>query len=160
MSDKQKADAEPFPEFPEPPPAPDAPGIDEIKEVPPPKPPKNVSDVEYASNQIEDIIKEQDPYDVVGGGIKIGKVGLPEPPIAPTYVKDIQLVSPPPTPNEPKSPLDHAIEMAKQGATFYYKGKKITSDRAIEILKNNTYLSMDVSKTNDETPVVKITKYL
>ena len=75
-------------------------------------------------------------------------------------MKDIQLVSPPPTPNEPKSPLDHAIEMAKQGATFYYKGKKITSDRAIEILKNNTYLSMDVSKTNDETPVVKITKYL
>ena len=46
--------------------------------------------------------------------------------------------------------------MAKQGATFYYKKKKITSDEAIEILKKDKDLSMDIKKTNGETPVVKI----
>ncbi len=64
--------------------------------------------------------------------------------------------SPPPPPPTPKSPLDHAIEMAKQGATFYYKKKKITSDEAIAILKKNKDLSMDISKTNGEKPIVKI----
>jgi len=36
MSEKQKADAEPFPNLPEPPPPPPAPKVDDIKEVPPP----------------------------------------------------------------------------------------------------------------------------
>jgi len=62
----------------------------------------------------------------------------------------------PPIPPSPETPLDHAIEMAKQGATFYYKKEKITSDEAIAILKKNEDLSMDISKRNNESPVVKI----
>jgi len=62
----------------------------------------------------------------------------------------------PPTPPSPDTPLDDAIEMAKQGATFYYKKEKITSDEAIAILKKNEDLSMDISKRNNESPVVKI----
>ena len=87
MSDKQKADAEPFPDFPPMPEAPKAPK--------PAKAPK----------------------------VKKGeKSNIPPPP--------------PPAP-EPVEPLDHVIEMAKKGATFYYEGKKITSDKAIELLKKN-----------------------
>ena len=62
----------------------------------------------------------------------------------------------PPTPPSPETPLDHAIEMAKEGATFYYKKEKISSDEAIAILKKNKDLSMDISKRNNESPVVKI----
>jgi biopolymer transport protein ExbD len=69
-------------------------------------------------------------------------------------------ISEPPTPPTPKSPLDHVIEMAKQGATFYYKKKKITSDEAIAIIKKNEDLSMDISKRNNESPVVKIDTHL
>ncbi len=159
MSDKQKADAEPFPNFPPPPPAPDAPELNEIKDVPPPKPPKNVSDVEYAANQIENIVEEQDPYDVVGGGIKVNQPPLVEQPLAPTYVRDIEPTSPPPPP-EPQSPLDHIIDMAKKGATFIYKGKEISSDKAIDLIKNSSELSISTKQTNDGTPVVKISKYL
>lgn len=158
MSDKQKADAEPFPDFPEPPPAPKAP------EAP--------NERQEASVKIKQIIVEQDPYDVVGAGISVnspptppknlkGEVATSPPkPSSPVLSGKAKSPATPPPPPTPQSPLDHAIEMAKQGATFYYKGKKVSSDRAIEILKKNTDLSMDVSKTNDETPVVKITKYL
>ena len=157
MSDKQKADAEPFPDFPKPPPVPDAPEIDEIKEVPSPKPPKNVSDVDYASNQIENIIDKQDPYDVVGGGIKTGKTTFPEPPIAPTYVKEIQPIGAaiPQAPPEPESPMDHIISMAKKGATFMYEGKEISSDKAIEILKNNNKINIE-SKSDNGKPTVRL----
>lgn len=62
----------------------------------------------------------------------------------------------PPPPPEPKSPLEYVQEMAKQDAIFYYKKKKITSDEAIAILKKNKDLSIDISKTNDERPIVKI----
>ena len=154
MSDKQKADAEPFPDFPPPPPVPDAPEIDNIKDVPPPKPPKNVSDVEYASNQIENIIEEQDPYDV-GPGANLSK--QPNQPIAPTYVKEIQPngAAIPPAPPEPESPTDHIISMAKKGATFMYEGKEISSDKAIEILKNNNKINIE-SKSDNGKPTVRL----
>ncbi|MEM1258822.1 MAG: M56 family metallopeptidase [Bacteroidota bacterium] len=124
MSDKQKADAEPFPDFPEPP--------------APPKAPKGMSDQEYASNQIESIVKTQDPYDVV----RNASTSIPLPP-------------PPPT---PVTPLDHVIEMAKKGATFFYEDKKISSDRAIELLKKNKNLNIETIGTNSKNPKVKISK--
>jgi bla regulator protein BlaR1 len=61
MSDKQKADNEPFPDFPEPPPA--------------PKAPKASNEREEATNTIQKIIDEQDPYDVVNSGIRINSKG-------------------------------------------------------------------------------------
>ncbi|NKI30707.1 M56 family metallopeptidase [Croceivirga thetidis] len=106
MSEKQRADAEPFPELPEPPPPPQTPGN--------PEPPKTI-----------------------GNGND-----LPPPP-------------PPPT---PPSPLDHVIEMAKKGADFYYEGKKISSDKAIELLKKNKSLNIDSRSNNSNNPVVRISK--
>ncbi|MDC1379811.1 hypothetical protein N8273_04155, partial [Algibacter sp.] len=60
-----------------------------------------------------------------------------------------------PPPPAPKSPLDYVIDMAKKGATFYYNGKKISSDIAIELLKKNKNLNIS-SKTNKGVNVVNI----
>ena len=128
MSKKQREDAEPFPNFPPPPPAPDA-----------PEPPKNVSDTEYASNQIENIVTTQDPYDVVGNTANINNT-LPAPP-------------PPP---EPKSPMEHIKEMAAKGATFMHNGKEISAKEAIKVLENNKNINIDSRGSDSGKPIVKL----
>ena len=50
------------------------------------------------------------------------------------------------------TPLDHVIEMAKKGATFYYEGKEVSSDWAIELLKNNKSLNIETTKSNSKNP--------
>ncbi len=164
MSDKQRADAEPFPDFPEPPPAPNA-----------PKSPKAPNEREEASIKIKQIIEEQDPYDVVGGhklsmtqldsppkSLKgeVGTVPPPPPPVAAPSSRvlkgEASEVPPPPPPPEPQSPLDHVIEMAKKGATFYYEGNEISSDRAIQILKENDKINIDSRGSKSKKPIVKL----
>ncbi|SFZ89401.1 Signal transducer regulating beta-lactamase production, contains metallopeptidase domain [Flaviramulus basaltis] len=56
---------------------------------------------------------------------------------------------------EPPSPLDHVINMAKKGATFYYNNEKISSDKAIDLIKKNKDLNIS-TKTNNGVSVVKI----
>jgi hypothetical protein len=63
-------------------------------------------------------------------------------------------VAPPPPP--PLSPLDHVIEMAKKGAIFYYEGKKISSDKAIDVLKKNNKINIDTRGSNGNRPVVRL----
>ncbi len=99
MSDKQRADAEPFPDFPEPPDSRTFRSPPEVREIPKP--------------------------------------------------------AAPPT---PPTPLDHVIEMAKKGASFYFEGKEISSDRAIELLKKNKNLNIETTRTNTNNPKVRITK--
>lgn len=57
----------------------------------------------------------------------------------------------------PKSPLDHVTEMAKKEAVFYYEGKKVTSDKAISLLKENKKLNIS-SSSNDGISTVKLSK--
>jgi hypothetical protein len=155
MSHEQKENAEPFPEFPEPPHPPKAPESPQAikgqkSEVPPapPAPPSPLRHEEVAvSNVVDDMIANQDPYD---------NLNIIQP--IPSSMKNY--IDPPPVPPTPISPLDHVIEMAKQGALFYYGKKKITSDEAIDLLKRNSNLSMDVSKKNNNPPVVKISRFL
>ncbi len=125
MSEKQKADAQPFPNFPVPPEPPTFRSPPEVREVPPPPPPETPE---------ADEIKE-----------------VPEP---------SQEIVEAPTPPTPPNPLDHVVEMAKKGATFYYRRKKITSDEAIQLLKANKDLSISTEQKNNEPPIVKISKYL
>ncbi len=178
MSDKQKADAEPFPNFPEPPPAPDAPNARE-----------------EVSERIQQIIEEQDPYDVVGGNLINSPPNSPKAPKTPLTGTAKQLqeknrslqkearqlqaesdqlqkeakqlqgearkltnIPPPPLPPEPPTPLDHIIEMAKKGATFYYEGKEVSSDKAIELIKNNENLNIQTTRSNSKKPQVQISK--
>ncbi len=100
MSEKQKVNAEPFPDFPEPPPAPKAPEV-----------------------------------------AKGEKSNIP----------------PQPSPPTPPSPIDYAISMAKKGATFFYEGKAISSDKAIDLLKKNKALNIESREKNGKAEV-RITK--
>ncbi|MEP5636691.1 MAG: M56 family metallopeptidase [Maribacter dokdonensis] len=135
MSKEQKEHAEPFPDFPEPPPAPKAPNA------------PNSSD--YADNQIKEIIENQDPYDYLNLNVKSTN-GIPSN-TQTFYSKPSSPVAP--TPPTPPSPLDYAIDMAKKGAIFYFEGKKITSDKAIDLLKKNKELNMESRKKLGKTEV-------
>ncbi|MDT0605774.1 M56 family metallopeptidase [Croceitalea rosinachiae] len=126
MSDKQKADAEPFPDFPEPPPAPKAPRIDEVS----------------PSEPISKVSKEE-------------SIEAPKPP-SPKKVKKAAIT--PPAPPEPLEPLDHVIEMAKRGATFYLEDKKISSAKAIELLKKDKSLNISTTGSKSKNPQVRISE--
>ena len=136
MSEKQKVNAEPFPDFPEPPPAPKAPNTSE-----------------YADSQINEIIENQDPYDHLNLDVKALN-GIPSN-TQTFHSKPSSPVAPPPP--TPPSPLDYAISMAKKGATFFYDGKAISSDKAIDLLKKNKALNIESRKKNGKAEV-RITK--
>ena len=76
--------------------------------------------------------------------------------------KDIEKMPPtPPAPQDPPkpiSPIDHVIAMAKKDAIFYYEGKEISSDTAIDLLKKNKDLNIDSRSEKGKRPVVKLSK--
>ncbi len=134
LNENQKADAQPFPDFPpmpEPPYAPEAPEAIEIEEI-----------------------REATP--------RPEAAPKPERAPAPEIIEEIEVVEKrmpiPPRPPAPQDPLDHAIEMAKKGAIFYYEGTKISSDKAIELLKKNKSINMDSRNSNGKKPVIKLSK--
>lgn len=151
MTAQQKQNAEPYPDFP---PMPEPPAPPAPKEATPP-------------NAI------RAPKQPVGIRIRTAPVA-PEAPEAPEvpeieepvliHVEEIEEVEapeapePPESPEPPMSPLDHVIEMAKADATFYYEGKKISSDKAIEILKKNESVNIDINGKDGKRPVVKLSK--
>ncbi len=129
MSDKQKADAEPFPDFPEPPPAPNA------------------------ENSINSPVAPKSP------GVLKGRVSNVPPPPNVNHPKTITgRVSKVPAPPQPMDPLDHVVNMAKKGAIFFYEGKEISSDKAIKLIKNNKNFNISTTKSNSKKPKVKISK--
>ncbi len=92
---------------------------------------------------------------------------FPEPPPAPESIKVVKgkkytgTLPPPPPP--PMAPLDYVIKMAKKDTSFYHNGKKVTSDRAIAILKKQPHLNIH-SKNNkvyitDKPVVIEIEKH-
>ena len=64
----------------------------------------------------------------------------------------------PPPPPPPRNHLDQVIKMAKKGAKFFYEGKSINSDKAIEILKKNKKLNIHSKSTNNSDYEVWISK--
>ncbi len=94
-------------------------------------------------------------------GVNDHKVNIPPPPPPPNTPKVIIGVNDdasniPPPPPAPESPLDHIVSMAKKNATFYYEGEKISSDKAIAIIKNNENLNIQTARVNTKRPLVKI----
>ncbi|MAM29839.1 MAG: hypothetical protein CMC13_12520 [Flavobacteriaceae bacterium] len=91
-------------------------------------------------------------------GVNDGDSNVPPPPPAPNVIKGVNdgdtNIPPPPPP--PKSPLDHVIEMAKKNATFYLEGEKISSDKAIEVIKSNNNLNIQTTGKSSKNPQVKI----
>lgn len=161
MSDKQRADAEPFPDFPKPPHPPKAPKSPKAKKgeksdiQAPPAPPSPLEhqDVE-APNVIDEIIANQDPYDGLNAMRITSKPNNVV--LANTEVTPVHRITQPPTPPIPITPLDHVIDMAKKDAVFYYEGKKIPSEKAIQILKKNTDINIDTQGSKSTQPVVRL----
>ncbi|MCF6280161.1 MAG: hypothetical protein L3J14_07420, partial [Flavobacteriaceae bacterium] len=65
---------------------------------------------------------------------------------------ELTILPPPP----PKSQLDHIIEMAKKSADFYLEDKKISSDKAIDIIKNSNKMNVLTKKIDSNKPQVFI----
>ena len=63
-----------------------------------------------------------------------------------------------PSPPKPISRLDHIIAMAKKDATFFYEGKKISSDRAIQLVKKHDELNLFSKDLATNAPRVFLTK--
>lgn len=191
MTEKQKENAEPFPNCP-PPPEPPHVKKGEPSDIPPPPPPAPKVKEGYqvpdpSKTGFIEINGKDHFYSVRDGktkyynrwGVEVDKKGnklstkqtdgrkvVKGQKITKVYKgnkvisefkktwddEDINQIPPPP---EPKAPLDYVIEMAKKDATFYYKDKKISSDKAIELMKNNKSLNIS-SKTHNGVRVVKL----
>jgi beta-lactamase regulating signal transducer with metallopeptidase domain len=177
MSDKQKADAEPFPDFPEPPPFPKTPKApeQEVKNSNTGFLEVNGQTIFYVSKKGENayynrwgqkvnrkgeiISKKQAHAEKIIEGQVISKVYKDNKVVVEFNTDNVSIAPPlPPLPPEPIEPLDFIITMAKKGADFYYEGKKINSDKAIELFKKNKSLNINSSGINSKTPWVKITK--
>lgn len=63
-----------------------------------------------------------------------------------------------PSPPKPISRLDHIINMAKKEATFFYEGRNISSDRAINLIKKNDDLNLFTKDITTNKPRVFLTK--
>ena len=170
MTEEQRANAEAFPDLPPPPPplppveveiedapAPERAARDkqaaeeykkakalykekkELATLPPPPPPIPVDATPKQKERYKKTIEEYKQAKVL-------------------YEKKNKLASLPPPPPPPPSPLDHIIKMAKEGASFYLEGKPISSDKAIEVIKNNKSLNINSLRSSGGKPKVYITK--
>ncbi|MCF4100829.1 hypothetical protein L1I30_04040 [Gillisia sp. M10.2A] len=61
------------------------------------------------------------------------------------------------TPPPPPVPEIHMKQLAEEGAEFFYNGKSISSEEAIKIVKTNKNININVRKSNNEKPTVKLT---
>lgn len=174
MSKEQKSKAQPFPNCPPPPKQPEVievpapPKATETLEVPPPPPlPKLSTNKTYSKElqklktQYEKKSKEYAEYvknyrENKGEASKLKSKYQHVMKLYSSYYKladKENIIIPPPPPPAPKSPLDHVIHMAKKGASFYYNNKKISSDRAIELLKKNKNLNITTNSNNGNIEV-------
>ncbi|TVZ16636.1 M56 family metallopeptidase [Maribacter sp. MAR_2009_72] len=168
MSTKQREDAQPFPDFPEPPKTPKEPKAPKVlKEEksniplpPPPPPPFHKGEVSKSlvntyNTWVKTIKKADGTYYINSKEDYSYFYSIYE--SMTDEQKNNALKMPPPPPPAPKSPLDFVVEMAKKGATFMYEGDNISSDKAIDLMKNNKELNID-SRTKNGERVIKITK--
>ena len=67
-----------------------------------------------------------------------------------------EIIEVPPSPPSPKSPEEHVMEMAKKDALFYFEGKKISSDKALEILKKSKKINLWTRHEGLKRPIVEL----
>ena len=173
MSIAQKENAEPFPNCPPPPPPPPLPVTKTNSEMSPEflktkkefeekgnkygkavslylKEKKgNQSEIKVMYTEVMELYKK---YNDLAN--KENLLAPPPPPPAPKE-QDAPEINDVPPPPPPKLPLDYVIDMAKKGAKFYYKGKEISSDKAIDLTKKNKDLNIS-TKTKNGLSTVKI----
>lgn len=142
MLDKQKKNAETFPELP---PMPEPP-------MPPNLPNKKNAQQKALQEQEKALIKQEQLLIQQEKDLQVQENKLIK------QEAKLNKIPSPPVPPTPKSALYHVIEMAKKNATFYYEDEKISADKAIELLKKNTKLNIESRGFNSTKPVVRISK--
>ncbi len=167
MSDKQRKDAESFPDFPKPPP-PIAPILIEVIEMEAPISPSPTTKVPVVIELIEieepmsppppPIPANATPAQRAKYKAAIAKYAKKHPKSLTIVEKVdgelIELMEVPPPP--PPEPVKHMKQMAKEGATFYYEGKKINSNEAIKIVQTNDGINIQIQDHISEKPIVKL----
>ena len=154
MSEKQKADAEPFPDFP-PMPEPPSPPTPEMAVTPKTKIKGKVAPAPALSSRVTQEVIRVKP--ALSSRVAYGTVSAQPPsPPSPETAVIATVVDVPPPPPPPKSPVEFAEEMAQKNAEFYYNGKKITAAQAIEILEESDHVSLKARHTNLKRPRVEL----
>ncbi|WGD35490.1 M56 family metallopeptidase [Olleya sp. YS] len=182
MSAKQREKAEPFPNFPEPPKAPKHKKVikgedSSIPPLPPPPPAPEVPEentternkklaaaranmearrAEMEAKRQEMLVKREEKMKERNEKLK-ERLEKREAQLKANKTRRAELSEMPPPPPPPKSPIDHVIDMAKKGASFYYNGEAITSDKAIDLLKKNPELNIS-SQTNNGVSTVHLSE--
>ena len=127
---------------------------------PPPPPPPAPSPAKVPDAPKTKLVQ----YNSKDGKVKttaVQHVPPPPAPEAPRVIKgvndrDANVPPPPPPPPAPESPIEQITKMAQKGAAFYYDGKKIPSAKAIELIKRNPDLNIQLSGSDSKNPQVKI----
>ncbi len=82
---------------------------------------------------------------------KGGENNVSPPPVSPGEISAI-----PPPPPSPKSPVEHVVEMAEKNAIFYFEGNEISSDKAVELLKNSNKINLRTRHEGLKRPIVEL----
>lgn len=153
MTLEQKASAEPYPNFPPPPPPAAAPRVIKNSEVPPPPPlPENApaADKMAYENAIKNY-KKGNPGLVYEHKNEDGEM------VEVDVITDESKVAPPPPPMPPSPPSKHLAKLAKEGAKFYLNGNPISSEKAINMVKKNKEINIDIKGGSAGQTIVKLT---
>ncbi|SNZ01294.1 M56 family metallopeptidase [Flagellimonas pacifica] len=168
MSEKQRKDAEPFPNFPEPPQQ--SATREQMAEYN--KLAKHYNDMPKNNMRIslKDVNHLTYIYNMMSEKQRKDAESFPnfpEPPTPPrvSHNQEMKELPPPPSSDKiikvptPPTPLEHVIKMAKKGAVFYYEGKQISAEKAINVVEANRSLNIDSRRDSKSgKPMIKISK--
>lgn len=170
MTTAQRKSAVAFPRFAPLPPAPDAPVVkkgvnDTDNNIPPPPPApeasglKKATDAEIetynhlankykfaAQNKMAVQKEEVNTLNLIYSKMTVSQQqkALPYPNFPP----------PPPGAFPAPDPAGYIIDMAEKGATFYIGNELITTEKAIEVIRENNSFQFEVKNENSENPIV------
>ncbi|GHC47082.1 M56 family metallopeptidase [Ulvibacter litoralis] len=170
MTTAQRKSAVAFPRFAPLPPAPDAPVVkkgvnDTDKNIPPPPPAPKTSGLQKATDAEIEIYnrlankykfatqnrmavqkEEVNTLNLIYSKMTVSQQqkALPYPTFPP----------PPPGAFPAPDPAGYIIQMAKKGATFYIGNELITTEKAIEVIRENNSFQFEVKNENSKNPIV------
>lgn len=170
MTESQRKKSEPFPKFPPFPDVPEAPTVlkgknDTDTTIPPPPPAPKAPGFEQATTT------ELNTYNTLANKYKFAtqnKMEIQKEEVTTlNYIYSKMSVSqqqralpypnfPPPPPGAfpTADPAGFIIEMAKKGATFYLGKEEISSEKAIQISRENSSFQFEVTNENSKNPMV------
>ncbi len=169
MTPEQRERAEPFPKFPPPPAAPKAPRV--IKDVndvesnipPPPSPPKAPTATTAQVNMYSHLAQKYKFASRTNMFVKkedaksLKQIYAQMTPEQRRFAEPFPNFPPPPPGALPApNPASYVKEMAQRGATFYLGTEKISADKAVEVVRKNSFFQFEVENQNSANPIVRL----